>query len=40
VPKRLVLGTAAAAYVEQTELARTEEARKNSDLTRSTVASA
>ena len=31
VPKRLVLGTAAAAYVEQTELARTEEARKNSD---------
>lgn len=38
VPKRLVLGTAAAAYVEQVEAARVEEAKKNSDLTRSTVA--
>ncbi len=38
VPKRLILGTAAAAYVEQVEAARGEEAKKNSDLTRSTVA--
>lgn len=37
VPKRLVLGTAAAAYVEQVEAARVEEAKKDLDLTRSTV---
>jgi NAD(P)-dependent dehydrogenase (short-subunit alcohol dehydrogenase family) len=38
VPKRLVLGTAAAAYVEQIESTRVEEAKKNSGLTRSTIA--
>lgn len=38
VLKRLVLGTAAAAYVEKAESARVEEVKKNLDLTRSTVA--
>jgi len=38
VPKRLVLGTAAAAYVEQIESTRVEEAKKNSGITRSTIA--
>ena len=37
VPKRLILGIAAAAYVEHVEAARVEEARNNSNLTRSTV---
>ncbi len=38
VPKRLVLGTAAAAYVEKVESARIEEAKNYLDLTRSTIA--